>query len=691
MSKTFKLALASMFVAAMSVATMASASAPASSFPRNLGMGATGSDVKELQMFLNACPDTALAVAAGATGSAGNESMTYGPATMNAVMAYQAKVGVSAVGAFGPQTRAQAAAMGNVCGGVTPPPVTPAEALCPNGMTLASNCMTAPVVTPAQPLCPNGMTLASNCMTAPTGGVTPPANNGALTGEGTVEEFSIASAEDSDFSEGQEQVELVAVDVELDDDGSLKMDRFDLYMGELDAGVQSQKPWDYFEKAYLMVDGKEVTSMDVDSSSDWDEVATGDETLAATTQEYKLRFSGLNSILPSDETSTVSVAFDIVGTLDSDDDDATWAFGIENDSFRFTDGTGFVFTDGDDEEDTFGADEAEVGSIEISESDENPDASVVEVSESTDTNGVTVAVVEVEETEGVDVNITEVEVTFTTSDTITDVVKKAYLYDGGTLVGSESVSGATVTFDNLDWDLDGDDKQDITVKVDLDDTNEGARYPDGTTLSVSGFDVTEATDEMDNDEDDLDITGTFTGETHTLYANGLSIDVTSVSTTVDTVDGAANDNVTFKVTFKATAIGDEDVYINKDFADIVTSSAATDVDQIFATELSGGAALISVTGTIADDSDATEVTGAAGYTGTPYTGEEFYKISNEETFTITITATNATDSKQVRAYLSGIEWTTDDVDNGAAVGAATINTYTSELSDDSKTPFKLVN
>ncbi|MFA6324780.1 MAG: immunoglobulin-like domain-containing protein [Candidatus Paceibacterota bacterium] len=41
-----------------------------------------------------------------------------------------------------------------------------AETLCPNGMTLASNCTVAPVVV-TETLCPNGMTLVSNCTVAP--------------------------------------------------------------------------------------------------------------------------------------------------------------------------------------------------------------------------------------------------------------------------------------------------------------------------------------------------------------------------------------------------------------------------------------------------------------------------------------------------------------------------------------------
>lgn len=662
MSKNFKVALAGLFVAAFAVATAAQASAPASSFPRNLALGATGSDVKELQMFLNACPDTALAVAAGATGSAGHESMTFGPATQNAVMAYQAKVGVSAVGAFGPMTRAQAASLGNVCGGVTPPPANPSEPLCPNGMTLASNCTTAPVTTPAEALCPNGMTLASNCTMAPAGGNNNPAPVVGLTGEGSVKEITLASAEESDFSEGQDKRELVAFDVELEDDGSLKLDRLDVYFEQ--TATASTKPWDYFDKAYVMVDGKEVASMDVDTSSDWSKTVNGgvnDILPTNADQEYRVRFSGMNAVLPSDETTKVTIAFDIASTISTDDEDAVWYFGTTTDSFRFTDATGFVFQEGDDLEDNFGADAADVAEIKVSKANSNPDASTIEVDESSDTNGVTIAVVKVEETEDVDVNITEAEVTLTTSDI--DAVKKAYLYDGGTLIGSETVSGTTVTFDNLDWDLDGDDDQSITVKVDLDDTNSGARYAEGTTLSVSGFSITEATDEFDNDEGDINFTGSFTGETHELRTFGIKVEFVSATEdeTFTADDALESDQGQFKVTFKVTAFGDDDLYVDRSCEAGGANAAGQGVEYNLSN--AGSATATCVTSSSSSDADDTA---------------DVFQVEEGSTRTITLTVSaTATATAFQEMSIESINW-------GTAAANTSANYYTFNL-DDFKT------
>ena len=91
-------------------------------FTKNLTVGSTGSDVKALQQFLNGKGYT---VASSGPGSAGNESMYFGPATRAALAKYQAAQGISpAVGYFGPATRAS---VNSMTGGtpITTPGTTP--------------------------------------------------------------------------------------------------------------------------------------------------------------------------------------------------------------------------------------------------------------------------------------------------------------------------------------------------------------------------------------------------------------------------------------------------------------------------------------------------------------------------------------------------------------------------------------
>lgn len=90
---------------------------------RSLQQGSTGADVMALQVFLNGSADTR--VAASGAGSPGNETSYFGPATRAAVIKFQTKHGVSAIGIVGPATRAAIAAnCGGTSGGGGSVPVT---------------------------------------------------------------------------------------------------------------------------------------------------------------------------------------------------------------------------------------------------------------------------------------------------------------------------------------------------------------------------------------------------------------------------------------------------------------------------------------------------------------------------------------------------------------------------------------
>ncbi len=669
MSKTLKIALASMF--AFAFVLTANASAPATNFAGNMMMGSTGQGVKELQMFLNACPDTALAVNAGAAGSVGYETMTFGPATKTAVMKYQTKVGVISTGNFYTLTRGQASTVGNMCGNVVTGTFAPAGCTSASGFSPVTGGACYAVATGNFPAgCTSNVGFSSttgmSCAGTPGTGT-----GGTLSGEGTVKSFVVGSADQSDISEGQDGVELVAFDVELDNDGSLKLDRFDLYMGELNGGTHSSDPWDYFTSASVFAGNTKIGTMDVDSESDWTEYDAG--TLGTTSQEYRLRFSGLNAILANDYTTTISVQFDAVSNLDSADEGATWQFGTTGDSFRFTDATGFVFTDGADLADSFTFDTAEKADLELSSSDEDPEATVIEVEDTTDTNGVVIGVFEIEETEDVDVNITEMTVTLATSDTITDIAKKLYIYDGATLVGSETVTGLTVTFDNIDLDIDAGDTVELTVKTDIDDTNTQVRYQDGDTLSIASVDLIEYQDEYGNDEVDIPESGAYASQTHAVYANGISVEFVS-GTTVKTftADAATEDDQgTYTITFDVTAFG-SDMYIDNS-SEVAGADAAGQGVEFSVTSTAGTAVL----GSDLLESNTTDAQDTANV----------FQVEEGETRRFTLTVIYAADSTPTdgshSVKIDSINW-------GTATNDTNANYYIFNLGDY-KTPALFLN
>ncbi|MFT5280616.1 MAG: hypothetical protein ACI9AR_000038 [Flavobacteriaceae bacterium] len=652
-------------------------SAQAYTYTSTLSAGSNGSQVIELQSALN------MAGANPVLDVDGN----FGPNTIAGLKAFQTANGLEADGIAGPNTGAVLA------GSAT---VVVAGDLCPNGMTLASNCTEAPAGnTPAEDLCPNGMTLASNCTDAPGESTTPSDFEGT---EGSVDSFTVGSAKETDVSEDQENVELFVLDIELSDDGDLMLNRLDLYMGEDLAGSESSKPWDYFSEIAVTVDGEEVARENTDSSSDWSEYDTG--TLTTTNQEYRLRFSGIDAALASDETTEVGFLFTTLNNIDSDDESADWEIGTTSSSFRFVDGTGFTFTDGFDLDDEFSFDTEETASLDIAAASEDPEAVVIEVDDSTATNGVVIGVFEIEEGDDVNVNISEMVATLATTGTgtVANIVKKAYLStseDVDNKFAEESVTGTTVTFDNIDFDISGDEIVTVYVIVDLDDTNDGARYAEGDTLQVTAINLTEYTDANGNDDGDFTETGSFLGDAHELRTEGIMVDVKSATTDVTSVDLADNDIVQFSWTLDITAFGDNAVYINRDVAQILTANSATEVNVLYGVD-NTGTALGSVSATMTEsDTDVTEVTGDDTAYGTEYNSDLLYKIAKGSTGTVTIniSGTNAGESKQIRAYLADIQWTSDSVEAATSKdgSVADMNNYTFQLEEDSRTPYKIVN
>jgi hypothetical protein len=664
----------------------------------------------------------ALALLVGVTASAAYD---FGPTTLKVgssgqyVMNVQTVVGATADGAFGNMTKAKVmawqASHGLVADGVVGPATKAAmNATAPTAGTYPAGCTSAVgYSTTTGQSCAATTTYPAGCTSAmgyssTTGAKCDGATTGGSTGvlgsdEGDIIAVKEVASADSKLEEGKDN-ELFAFTAEVE--GDVKIDRVDFYLDSTAAAGQSENADDYFKSASLYVNGTKVGTVDVgdfvedsyytNATTPSDITVTG---VDGDNEQYRIRFSGMSASYSDGAKPKFVLAFEALASIDGTDIGETWGVGIDTDSIRFVDGQGFSGTAGEQLNDTFTGDTQDVAKLAIKSSSNDPELTTFEVSDTDETKDVTVFKFYVEEMNDVDVTVEDMTLTLTTGTTADEsaVISSADLYKGSTLLGSESVpTGGEVNFTDMGLDIDAGAKVELTLKLTFADIT---GYAEGETVTAVVTSIDAANDANGNDEGDMDITGeTLSSEAHILRSTGISVDVKTATTTINAQDGDTDDIAEFVWTFDVTAFGDNDVYINADVADLVLDAgkAAADADIIYIVDYSTGAVLTSQGGTITEsDSDVTLVTADASAYGGGYNGETFYKIDagTTGTFTLTINGTNQTNSKQVRAELVNVEWTTDDVTAATAEDAssATINTYTSNLGVDAATPYKSIN
>lgn len=524
--------------------------------------------------------------------------------------------------------------------------------------------------------------------------------------EGSVNTTSAASPEDTEALEGESDVEIYAVDVELNDDGDLCLDRVDLWFSQ--TATASDDPWDYFTDVSLLVNGEVIDTMDADSSSDWTEEANagggdtnGELATAATDNEFRIRFSGLDAGLASDETTTISVAVSMVNNLDSEDEDAVWVVEIDDDAgLRLTDGTGFTFTQELSStttmEDSFTTGAEQAATLSLSLADDTPDSSVVEISKTADTNDVHISTYTIEEDEGVDVNISEIKVDIEISDPAGGVdpagagtiVRRAYLVIDGDVVGTETVAATgdnvVVTFDGLDIDVDGDSEVDVEVHVDIDDTNESAtpdRFDEGTQVWTDDFDVTEFEDETGNDEGDSNPAAVTTnGEAHELRTEGIMVEFVSQSAVKSfTADAMGEiDQGTFEITFAVTAFGD-DMYIDRSTDVAVEDCASAEAD-------AAGQGVEYCYDTTGTDSDITDLSALVSAEGSE-TGDNanVFQVRKDTTREVTLQLVGQPDAD------GAAQLRIESINYGTATDDTNANYYNFNLDDFKTSPYLFLN
>ena len=576
-------------------------------FTRALTMGSTGADVTALQNFLISKGHT---IAAGATGY-------FGAQTAAAVAAWQSANGVSpAAGYFGPVSQAKYAAM-------------------------------MAVTTPTTPGTGTGTSTDDGDDT----------DSSDLSGEASLEDFTIDDADDTDVSEGAEEAEVGMVTVKFQD-GDASISRLDLAF--TDSQGTDSDAWDTFETISLWVDGDMVAEADASSKDDY----LGDE------DNGIIRFSGLDIVAMEDEDLEITVGATLQDNLDSENL-GEWT--MTGDSLRFFDADGVATTESTSivtgESSKFNIEVAGINEeLKFSLGTGNPDSTDIVVDETSSTNGITVLEYTIEAEDG-DITLNDLSVTLVTSDDIDDVVSDIEIEIDGTTYSDDSrtltpTTTSTYTFD-IDGDVTIDDGDEVTVKVMVDFKRQTGNYSNGTTIKaeVTSTEV-DATDA--EGEDDLgasQLTGTAVGDVHNLVATGILIPVDGVTVSADTT-GDNDQTGEFSIEFEVTAV-EGDFYITDN---VFASTSATNG---VAFQVEGGSA--TSTGVLASTADE-ETDGV-------YTVRD----GETETFTLTVTV-DAAATAQYRVTLDEVNYSTNS-DGVSAVMAAYLPTPASDF----RTAYKNIN
>ena len=570
-----------------------------STFARDLRSGSVGADVMELQKLLNSDADTR--VAAAGAGSAGMETMTFGPLTMAAVSKFQVKYRaeiltpaglVNPTGFFGPSSRSQ-----------------------------------------ANKLCAN----------APDGGDDDDQDDAddddsdddsddddmELSGEGSLDMFEIDDASDDTIEEGQEDAEIAEVTLEAQD-GDIMITRMDVSLET----TGTDDPWEVFDTISLWVDGEMVAEMD---ASDEDEYLDEDD--------FSLRFSGLDIVAMEDEELEILIGASIQDGVD--DVPADWT--IEVNEVRYFDADD-VSTDDDSTEDLGSIDgsgealsasfsiemEGDGDELSVRTSSEDPDATTIELEDDEKSEWVTIFAFELDagDSDGdVTVNGLTVTVDATSNGTLAAssslfiadamIVIDGEEYDDYDLAGSSMNDEYVFDFDDEAM-IDADGMATVEFKVEFKSL---ALANEGATVQASVVDTADAGTDVDVDAEseggeDLAVDGSATGEEHTLRTSGAILEAGDMSEVIkantDTV--TTDDEGVFKIEFDVTAFED-DLYVD-DTA--LRGTVETDTGVNFQI-LSGGSATTTGSAIATLDSDA-EMEGAR------FLVEE----GSTETFTLTV-------------------------------------------------------
>lgn len=660
------------------------------SITTTLRAGSVGAEVSCLQTIIGATADG-----------------KFGPMTKAAVMAWQAGHGLVADGVVGAMTRA--ALMGAPVAGNYPAGCTSTVGF---SSTTGVKCDSG--VSSGLPAGCASTTGYSSTTGAKCNGGSTPSTGGALEGgAGSITVSAKSTYNNEDVIAGDEDAKVLAFEVEADDDSDVSVTSVKVELEGGDFGAadgNSDRIEDYMDSVSIFMNGDKVGEADAEDFTENNDI-------------YTKTISLDDAIVRAGEKEVFVVAITAASNLDSGDIDND-AFQVDVLNVRFEDADGVVTTedtDNDNLERTFDFDDLSTSGdleLKLSEGSGNPDAQVVEVDDTTDTE---VTMLEFKlKAEGSDMLVDAmlmdtlalgVDATFT--DMVSDLslemdgdeldsVSAATLAQaagGDTVMGTADDVAGTVLFNDLDLTIDEGDTatfkvvariREICVLTDTacDTAGEQAvvfSQGDSFKVSFTGANLDAATTDVEDENGDSvatgDRTGSVPGEAQTFYSKGVAVTFVSADDLAVSVDGANNDRAELTLKFKVAAFG-EDAFIPalataKSFNTTATATAPTTAE--------GVGYGLQYTGIAADANTVTATTLTS--TADEETNSFRVRDGEEETFTLKVVVQNDGTpdlAGSYRAILSGINFASTDSATGDSV-------YTSNLVSDYKTDYAVIN
>ncbi len=625
-------------------------------FSADLTIGSTGMSVTCLQTELIA---GGFSIPAGATGY-------FGTQTRAAVASWQSSKNIApAVGYFGPISRAAWGGAMTGGGTSTVPGCTPGALF---SSTTGASCTTTTI-----PGCTAGALFSSTTGQSCAGG-TPSTPTGPLAGtDGSISDVSeLGSYNGEDVSEGDSGVKVLGADVEASNDGDIALKSVKVSLTYTGSGGSDNLD-DYIDSVDVWLGSTKIGSADV---ADFTEDSSGVFTKSITLS---------NATIRADQTAQLYISVDAVSNVDTGDlDTAAWTIDIEN--IRFIDGSGVTTTDTS----TGGADGIDGMDVpvdfvsfatsadtelKVSTASDNPNAGVVIIDDVSNTDNVSLLKGKLKLDGTADVTLDEFPITFTAAGaTLAETTGSVTLKIGGQTF-TESVSStantASITFDNLNFDINAGDSVNFEVLADINDTD--GNFGEGDTLLASVSSTNRDYMDVENSQgdqldDSSEKSGTSTGEAQEFRVSGINLTLVSTATSVAAGTSANDDAGTFTIKFKVTAVGDA-VYVSS-LADATTGANTSGKTSVLVdrsgTATTGGVSVVLVNTT---DTDLTSV------------GNYLIEEGSSETFELTtavqLSATQTTGL--FRAALGGVRWLTTD-------SYPVTNSYTSNL-DTFKTSY----